>query len=60
MSKQYESPRVLQTARICLERDLLASIVDWFIPVETAGHAVDEFVDYSFTSDNDFNHTWGE
>ena len=59
MSKQYESPLVLQTARICLEGDLMFGSIT-LIPVETAGHAVDEFVDYSFTSDADFNHTWGE
>ena len=62
MSKQhYETPRVIQSFRVGLERNLLiGSIVDWIYPVETAGQGVDQFVDYSFTSENEFNHTWGE
>lgn len=58
--RKYEPPCVLQSRGIQLERSLLGSIVDWLYPVETAGQDVDQFVDYSFTTDNDFNHTWGE
>ena len=59
--KTYSTPVILQVVFVDLEEDLLfGSIVDFIHPVETFGAEVDQRFDYSFTSDNTFNHKWEE
>ena len=60
MKQTYHAPRIIQTASVVLEGDLLfGSIVDQIFPVETLGQEQEAIYDYWNDSDT-FNHTWGE
>lgn len=57
----YMTPSVIEGVEIRLERDLLiGSIVDWALPVETAGLENGGFFNYESDSfsDSTFNHQW--
>ena len=59
----YTAPVVLAGLEIRLEKDMLfGSIVDWALPVETAGLENGGFFEYESTPsfESTFNHTWGE
>ena len=58
---RYTSPTVLQVAEVTLERNFLQASpedkpIDTYV-IETTGQQVDGVFDYS--TDNTFNHQWG-
>ena len=58
MRPQYDLPRVLQAARICVEKDFLNGSVTE-MTVESTGQEVGGVFDYS-APESTFNHEWGE
>ena len=61
--RPYSAPAVIGSAQVRLEKDMLfGSIVDWALPVETAGLENGGFFEYESTPsfESTFNHTWGE
>ena len=55
--KTYTPPKVVQAVRVCLEKNLLNSIVENVQTVETAGQEVEQY-DMNQSSGTNFNHDW--
>lgn len=61
--RPYVPPDVLFQAEMCLERSLLASVVEDVAPVETAGQEINGLYDGANKTDPSkptFNYDWGE